>query len=373
MRDRTAGWAGDAAQAATEADHLHNLPELLQRLDHEGLHAYYWDAMRLSYLGASKPEYAQWFSALWTELDAANREARATHVATGRAMRSAREWKDFYTRERAMLGETGLRELLDRAPGVELPERGALVFPHTRLTQSGRLVAAVADAVVRSGREEVVALGVLHGARERDADLVARARAGETEAVASLRRVHGPGAVDDAGHWCEEFSLDGFVALLRLAARCAGRAPPRVVARFPFVVGDHPCDLTGLDELRELVARGAVLVATADPIHHGHGYGTLPDRCRPREDAATMAFVRSSIEEGFGLLTRGDFAAFLRHAAEARSDFRDAGPVLAELLRDGAGEITARVEDIALVDYSDVLGAPEPTWVAGALATFARA
>ncbi|TAK20549.1 MAG: hypothetical protein EPO40_31300 [Myxococcaceae bacterium] len=75
LNARSAGYAGDAAQAATEADHLHNLPELLRRLDDEPLHAFYWEGMRTSYLGESKPEYAVRFTELWEELDAARRSA----------------------------------------------------------------------------------------------------------------------------------------------------------------------------------------------------------------------------------------------------------------------------------------------------------
>jgi hypothetical protein len=282
-------------------------------------------------------------------------------------MKTARAWKDFYARERAALGELGLLELLDDAPAVALPRRGALVFPHTRLAVSGKLVAAVANAVVDGGCDTVVALGVLHGAREEDAELVARARAGEPNAVAALRRVHGPGTASDEGHWAEEFSLDGFEALLAVAARRAARKAPRVLPRFPFLVGDRPADLPGLDELQEALAGGCALVATADPMHHGHGYGTPPEGCRRLDDPATRGFARQSVEEGFGTLSRGDFAGFLRHAAEARSDFRDGGPVLVTLL---GGAVEAKVLDLALVDYSDALGAPEPTWVAGALSVF---
>ena len=80
LNARSAGYAGDPAQAATEADHLHNLPELLQHLAREELHAFYWEATRTSYLGESKAEYAQQFETLWAELDAAN---RAAGIATG--------------------------------------------------------------------------------------------------------------------------------------------------------------------------------------------------------------------------------------------------------------------------------------------------
>ena len=202
--------------------------------------------------------------------------------------------KNYYARERESLGKAGLRACLARAPHVEWPSGGALIFPHTRLDTSGALAAAAALAVWRTGCDEILALGVLHGARQRDAALVSQARAGGPDARRTLRRVHGPGLRGDNGHWHEEFSLDGFCALLEAAARREGRRPPRVVRRYPFLVGDSPADLPGLDELTHLVAGGALLVATADPIHHGVGYGTAAKNCRRIGDPHTQPFAEGN-------------------------------------------------------------------------------
>ena len=288
-------------------------------------------------------------------------------------MKTARAWKDYYARERAALGGEGLCARLEQAEGWVDPLRaalahgGALVFPHTRLEVSGDLPAAVALAVVRSGREEVLALGVLHGAREGDAALVQAARAGDPAARATLRRVHGPGVPDDAGRWEEEFSLDNFGALLEAAARRDGRPAPRVVRRFPFLTGPTPADLPGVAELAALVARGAALVATTDPIHHGLGYGMPPEETWPLAAAATATRARAAVEEGFQRLAARDYAAFLDHAAALRSDFRDVGPVLAHL-RPAATHFA--LHDLRLVDYAEALAAEPPTWVAAALAAF---
>lgn len=279
---------------------------------------------------------------------------------------SALRWKRFYEAERAELGQAGLEARLDAAPAIGLPPRGALVFPHTRLTRSGPLAAAVARAVVESGADTVLALGVLHGARERDAGIVHRARGGEADALAALRRVHGPGAPGDAGHWTEEFSLDGFSALLSLAARRAGRTLPRVIARYPFLVGPDPRDLPGLEELVRLREQGAALVATADLVHHGAGYDTPEPERLDGSDPLTLSTARSWVQTALSLLGAGDVPAFLDLCARVRSDFRDAGPALSGLL----GTAEASVHELLLVDYADVLGAPEPTWVAGALASF---
>lgn len=281
---------------------------------------------------------------------------------------SALRWKRFYEDERAALGREGLEACLAAAPTVELPARGALVFPHTRLSSSGKLAAAAALAVVRSGADTVLALGVLHGARERDAHLVQAARRGDPDALAALRRVHGPDVPGDAGHWAEEFSLDGFGALLALAAEREGRPVPRLVLRYPLLVGADPRDLPGLDELVRLREAGAAVVATADPVHHGAGYGTAESERLDDTDPRTLETARTWVGTALSRLAGADLPAFLELSTRVRSDFRDTGPVLRELL----GHVEARVHELLLVDYSDVLGAPRPTWVAGALASMAR-
>ena len=274
--------------------------------------------------------------------------------------KSARAWKAYYEAERETLGAAGLADLLERAPRFGLPPRGALIFPHTKATVSGTLIAAVARAVVDAGHDEVLALGVLHGAREDDAELVRRARAGDAAARGRLRQVHAP----SSPHVAEEFSLDAFVALLAVAAERAGRPPPRVHARHPFLVGPTPADLPGLDELRALRARGCALLATTDPVHHGVGYGTAPAEARALDDPSTLDFARASVDAQLACLAAHDFHGFEREVTAARSDFRDVGPVLATLLE---APFAPTVHALMLVDYADALGTPSPTWVAAAL------
>jgi hypothetical protein len=280
-------------------------------------------------------------------------------------VKSAAEWKDFYARERASLGDAGLAERLERAPVVELRQGEALIFPHTKMTVTGHLTAAVARAVVRSGADEVLALGVLHGAREADAKRVKRARAGDPIARGALRRVHtGEDAV-----CAEEFSLDGFQALLAFESAREGRKPPRVVARYPFLVGDELARLPGLDDLVRLAERMPV-VATTDPMHHGAGYGTAEHARRGEHEAATLTFARFSIQKQLDMLMDGKWVAFQQLADLVRSDFRDTGPVLAHALRRGT-PLRGEIVELHLVDYADVLGTPPPTWVAGPLVRIA--
>jgi hypothetical protein len=273
-------------------------------------------------------------------------------------VKTAAQWKLYYAEERAALGTEGLAARLDRALDITIPPRGALVFPHTRLAVSGDLTAAVALAALRSGARDVLALGVLHGGPQAEVAGVARAKAGDPAARSALRRVY---AADDP--FCaEEFSLDNFAALLALAAARQGVAPPRVHARFPFLVGDNPSDLPGLQELEDLTARMPV-VATTDPLHHGVGYGTPEGQRHGMFEEDSASWARSCIQRQLDLLSKGDWTAFAQLAAQERSDFRDVGPVLGHLLRGAKGEVL----DVRLVDYAEVLGAAEPTWVAAPL------
>ncbi|HEY8041655.1 MAG TPA: hypothetical protein VIF15_17740 [Polyangiaceae bacterium] len=280
-------------------------------------------------------------------------------------MKTAAQWKTFYAAERAALGELGLAARLEQAPEVPLPARGALVFPHTMLAATGHLTAAVANAVVRSGADQVLALGVLHGGREEDAELVRSARAGDRDSQTQVRRVFQGGQGSSDPLCAEEFSLDGFTALLALAAARAGKTPPRVHARYPFLVGDDPAGVPGVDELARL-REAMPVVATTDPIHHGAGYGTPEGKRQAEGEPATLAWARACIASQLALLGNGDWTRFARLAADVRSDFRDVGPVLGHLLR-SQGVPEGEILELRLVDYAEVLGAESPTWVAGPL------
>jgi hypothetical protein len=66
--------AADKARCFAEADHLHNIPELLRNFEREELHRYYWEAMRPSFISVSKQEWLARFDQLWRELDTANKQ-----------------------------------------------------------------------------------------------------------------------------------------------------------------------------------------------------------------------------------------------------------------------------------------------------------
>jgi predicted class III extradiol MEMO1 family dioxygenase len=271
-------------------------------------------------------------------------------------MPSTSWWKLFYAKERESLGVRKLEQMLAEEPPISLPRDGAIIFPHTKLSVSGHFTAAAARAVIESGSDTVLALGVLH--------------LGEQRGDRSLRGIHGPGAPNDNGLWRDEFSLDNFEAMLCIAARLAGKRMPKLIARYPFLTSEHPESLSGFDELVTLVERDAAIVATADMIHHGAAYGT-PEQLRlDRENPDAIVWAKGEIKIQIESLTRKDFPGFLSHCETAHSDFRDAGPVLAALL---PSAVQHSVLDLTLVNYCDVLNAEEPTWVAAAHAQFGQA
>ena len=275
-------------------------------------------------------------------------------------MDSAFAWKQFYAAERERLGRNRLLAMVDEAEPLDVRDGGAIVIPHTRIEVTGNQIAVAVATVLASGAERVLALGVLHGARRADRGLVAAARAGDGDAITTLRGVH-----DEHGLAAEEFSLDGFVEMLTLAADRAGRSV-EVARRYPFLVGEEPASLDGLDELEQLVGDGALLVATTDPIHHGYAYGTAPSECLDPDDPRTMAVAQSALDDQLAALSDHRFGDFAQLAEQHRSDFRDTGPTLAQLVGRG---FASEIHDLALVDYADVLEAARPSWVAGALVT----
>ena len=67
LRIRAAAWAGDADRCAREADHIHNLPGLLQDYTFDRL-KYYWDVERADYVTQSRDVSMTQFEHLWDEL-----------------------------------------------------------------------------------------------------------------------------------------------------------------------------------------------------------------------------------------------------------------------------------------------------------------
>jgi hypothetical protein len=161
--------------------------------------------------------------------------------------------------------------------------------------------------------------------------------------------------------WTREFSLSNFLFLWHEETTRRGIDGPELTLRYPYLAGGRPEAMPGIEEL-EGIARDSVVVATADPFHHGIGYGdTVEEALAPGGGGLELA--RRRIEEGLALLGDGDYWGYNAHCVDAKSDARDVGQVLRHLL----GPVSGRVLDLVADDMSGPYEAPSPTWVAGAL------
>jgi hypothetical protein len=68
LRIRAAGWRGDAGLCAVEADHVHNVPDLLTDFSIDGLR-FYWEVVKPAYARASGATDLTDFRPLWDELE----------------------------------------------------------------------------------------------------------------------------------------------------------------------------------------------------------------------------------------------------------------------------------------------------------------
>jgi len=67
LRIRALGWDHNPERCAIEADHLHNLPALLESFTPEILD-YYWHAERVSFIAQSEPLDVEAFEPSWQSL-----------------------------------------------------------------------------------------------------------------------------------------------------------------------------------------------------------------------------------------------------------------------------------------------------------------
>lgn len=262
------------------------------------------------------------------------------------------------------LGTEGAERLLDAgrrwrlAPVLE--SGGAVVFPHLSIDVCGHQVAAAVHACLDSGADRVIALGVLHALTDELEQARRRVAEGGDPSREKSWGIQGP-ATAKRSDWESEFSLSHFRFLWDVEKKRRGIEGPDLVFLYPYLAGGRPDLLPGMRELEELSA-DAVIVATADPFHHGVGYGDTPEDALP-PDGLGLALARRRIREGLDLLRSGDYHGYNRHCVHAKSDARDVGQVLAHLVR----PFSWRILDLVADDTSAAYNAPEPTWVAGAL------
>jgi hypothetical protein len=275
------------------------------------------------------------------------------------------DFKARHAEQRSRLTERAIDQLLERGRrwplGETLKRGGAVIFPHIGIEIGGSHAAASIDGILRCGADTVLVVGVLHALTE-ELESARRAVAdGGAPDHHPAWGIQGPGQ-PGREDWRDEFSLDHFLFLWKEAVRRSGKSEPKLVARFPFLAGGKPDRLPGIGELEDLVAGGAVLVATGDLCHHGIGYGDPPGRALSPEPRG-LEMARELIETGLTLLASGDHPAYQAHSVRSKSDARDVGQVLRHLI----GPLHGTIRDLVWEDMASAYGKPPPTWVAGAL------
>ena len=277
-----------------------------------------------------------------------------------------RDIQRMYADEHATLGRAGGLALLERGQQWHLAPTllagGALIFPHAGVADCGHQIAACVSAALDSGADTVLVVSVLHAFTDEMEQARRRVAAGEPPAAFRHWGIQGPGLAR-GDEWRGDHALMSwrFFWQLECERRGLGSHAPRVIERYPYLAGGHPEELPGIEELAAL-AKDAAIVSTADPFHHGLGYGTLPELARAPHDGG-IELARASLARGIALLEAADDAGYNAHCVSDKSDHRDAGQVLRLLV----GPHCGTVHDVAISDAAALYASPPPTWVAGAL------
>lgn len=270
----------------------------------------------------------------------------------------------MYRREHEALGEEGTNQLLDKGKQRDLSTTlnagGVLVFPHIGVADCGHQVAACVHACLDSGADRVLVVSVLHAFTDEMQDARVRVANGEPPNNFKHWGIQGPGLAG-LQNWKHDHVLMSWRYLWAAETKRRGVTGPEVIERFPYLAGGKPEELPGIEELVE-IAKDAVIVSTADPFHHGIGYGDAPENSFPPNEEG-LALARRSIEEGIRILGEGDYWGYNQHCVDAKSDARDAGQVFRYL----RGPMTGKILDLTYSEAEDLYKAPKPTWVAGAL------
>lgn len=271
----------------------------------------------------------------------------------------------LYAREHAQLGEKGTYRMLDEARRWDLAPTlrtgGVAVFPHAGVLDCGHQIAAVVNGALDSGADRVVVISVVHAFGQAMDQARIDVANGSDPAQSPYWGIQGPGIAGERQEWRHDHVLTSWRHFWAAETKRRGIKGPEVIERYPYLAGGKPAQLPGIDEVARLV-EDAVVVSTADPFHHGIGYGWAPAESLSPE-AGGLALARTTLAEGIDLLEKGDYWGYNQHCVRARSDARDAG----QLFRYLRGPMKGEILDLTYTDATTIYDAPPPTWVAGAL------
>lgn len=249
-------------------------------------------------------------------------------------------WKEYYARERVQK-RGAIAEACKRAPATTdgevsgvLERGGILSFPHTRIEDSLEALVRTVDSLYKTGKQKVIALGVLHNVGE-----------GSEE---------------------KEFSLDGFEHIAKVYADVNGIKPIEIEKVYPPLKEEEKPHIQTLEEAGEAL-RGKMddktaVVMTGDLVHYGHGYlrgGERGYELAPREEDIDSEKnheekINGWIDEGLDLVYhKKDYDAFLnKHKPKALNDQGAVAIMASALLGDG---LEYGIFYGKLSDYSGVL------------------
>lgn len=314
------------------------------------------------------------------------------------------EWRPYYDAE---LRQPGTRDKIvdwlrvageDDALPTMIGNGTVFSFPHTGIDDSGPIQARVVAALYRAGIKRVIALGVMHGslipayrvAMDESASRGERADAFEhvsgaflptrrhletpfgTHSVATLTEpMSAEIRVDTDELLRDEFSLDTFHAVLRLAADVF---QVELLPVLPLYIGMTRHPITGSFEtaarlahwLREQWDDETAIVTTGDVVHYGAVYGSedeglssvpLELRFRVRlEELFANAYAERDLETAYQSSLHG-----------LKSDQREILPLLVHTLGEDA---RAELLTFELSDYASILDTVPPCLVASALIAY---
>ncbi len=275
-----------------------------------------------------------------------------------------REIHELYNREHAELGDDGTLRMLEKAEDYKLASTlsagGVLVFPHAGVHDCGHQIAGCVHAALDSGADRVVVISVLHAFTSAMEQARRGVSAGNLASEYEFWGIQGPG-LDFREEWKGDHALISWRHFWDAETKRRGINGPEMIERYPYLAGGKPEELPNMAELQDL-CKDAVIVSTADPFHHGLGYGTPAADCLPPDETG-IAAAHASISEGISLLEQNDMWGYNQQCVRAKSDARDAGQVFTYL----RGPMKGRIVDITISDSAELYGSPPPTWVAGAL------
>jgi hypothetical protein len=215
---------------------------------------------------------------------------------------------ELYRKEHDALGVQGTHDLLDKGKQWDLSEAlnagGVIVFPHAGVADCGHQIAAAVHACLDSGAAKVLVVSVLHAFTDEMQDARVKVAEGEDPAQFQHWGIQGPGLLG-LKNWIHDHVLTSWRHLWKAEINRRGIKGPEVIERFPYLAGGKPWNLPGIEELVE-IAKDAVIVSTADPFHHGIGYGDPPEKSfDPHQGGLELA--RKTIQEGIDILGKGDY------------------------------------------------------------------